>query len=253
MKLTNRTKSALATAGYPINENSAITQLVAFAAQNSGIDPRNYFSDWRDANGRKAYQTECRDISADWRRFKKALLIAASEGVTDADVVAQAPHAFSGRLEWRELSEPQKAIEAKAANGAPGAYWDYCTGQYFPTEYRKAAATLLDYATRAVRQSRPPEKRQIETISQLRALNEKNGGCWFTPDTMRFFKTKIETGIIDGQYFVTSDASGFGDSSPRKFTIRSFDAEGSVDTVEEFNKFDTLNDALAALAQRKAA
>lgn len=241
MKLTNRAKSALATAGYPINENSAIAQLVAFAAQNSGIDPRNYFSDFRDTNGRRAYSQESRSISEDWRRFKSALFVAGLEGVTDADVIAEAPHAFSGRLEW---AKHQHTPMSAKANGGEGE-WNYCTGQYFPTEYRKAAATLLEYATRKVRQARPPEKRCVSSIAELKALNEQNGGTWFDRSNVRFFGTKIESEIIRGKYFITSEQQD--DDKPRRFTVRSFNDEGKINTIGEFHSHQTKRDAIEAI------
>lgn len=248
MKLTNRAKSALATAGYPVNETSAIAQLVAFAAQNSGIEAGNYFSPYDQGanlrNGVKAFKDEQRSISQEWRRFKQALTVAAIEGVTDADVIAEAPHAFSGRLEWK----PKQHTPASAkANGGEGA-WHYCTGQYFCTEYRAAAATLLEYATRKVRQARPPTTQErITSIAELKALNARNGGCWFEASTMRFFRTRIESGIIAGHYFITSEQRE--DDTPRNFTVRSFTAEGLVATVGEFHDHKTKADAMDALRE----
>lgn len=52
--------------------NPAFAALIDFAAQNPGLDARNYFSDWRDQNGRRAYAAEGRQISNDWRRVKTA-------------------------------------------------------------------------------------------------------------------------------------------------------------------------------------
>lgn len=226
MKLTNRAKSALATAGYSVLESSAISQLVAFAAQNSGLEYANY-------GELKSYNQEARSISQDWRRFKAALIAASLSGVTDANVIAEAPHAFSGRLTWHETALPKLS------------YWEYTTGQYFPTEYRKAAATLLEYATRKAKQSRPPAKAKVSSISDLQRLNEQNGGCWFEPSTMRFFRTRIESGILRGKYFITSDQRDY--DTPRKFTARSFDDEGSVGTVGEFHEHDTKQEAIESL------
>jgi hypothetical protein len=76
-------------------------------------------------------------------------------------------------------------------------------------------------------------------------LNEQNGGCWFEPDTMRFFGTRIESGIINGRYFITSEQQD-GDS-PRKFSVRSFDEAGKIDTVGEFHGYDTKAEALGAV------
>lgn len=253
--MTKRARNLIDKTAYANYPQPAIFALVEFAAQNSGIE-------WGDYGGDgKAYREEARSITQDWQRFKSALSIAAIEGVMDSDVIAAAPHAFSGRLEWKS----QKAIESRMTDPAKygGTHkggivktevdvwdWEYTTGQYFCTEYRKAAATVLEYATRAVRQARPAAKERIESIADLRRLNEKNGGCWFQSSEMRFFGTRIESGIIRGKYFVTSEQQDEG--RPRKFSLRSFDDEGSVDTVGKFHSFSTKADAIAAIDKDQA-
>lgn len=241
-KISKRAFRLLVETGYNPAHNPAIAALVAFAAQNSKIDPRNYYSDWRDTNGKRAYASETRSISADFARFKDALAEAAAEKVTDADVIAAAPRTFSGRLEWR--TEKAKHIRhtdpSKFGGSHKGGtvvseidlgYWEYTAGQYFPTEYRKAAASVLEEATRAVRGDRPPAIRKPRTMAELKALNKENGGCWFSPGSMKFFGTKIESGIIAGRYFITSEQPPSG---PRKYSVRSFDDKGGVDTVGDF-------------------
>lgn len=226
MKLTNRAKALLDSTTYTEANAPAISALVAFASQNSGIDPRNYFSDWRDSAGRRAFAAEQKSISADFARFRDALREASVEGVTDADVIAEAPHAFSGRLEW----SPQG--------------WSYTKCQYFPTEYRKAAAIVLEYATRRVRGARPPAKRAPATITELKALNKENGGCWFDRGSMRFFNCRIESPILGGRLFVSSERQD--DEHKRLYTVRSFDDKGSIDTVGEFQEHSTRAEAMAA-------
>jgi len=227
------------TYGLRIKDNPAIASLVEFAAQNSGLDFANY-------GDRTAYRAEARSINQDWRRFKSALAIAATEGVTDKEVIAEAPHAFSGRLEWVDKDYLRKNHDMNTDYQRQG--WNYTTGQYFPTEYRKAAATLLEYATRVVRQSRPKQTiPKINSIADLKRLNEQNGGCWFDRSNTRFFNTRIESGILRGKYFVSSEQ--YDDNTPRKFTLRSFDETGSVDTVGEFQAHSTKADAIAAIPQ----
>lgn len=249
-----RTKRAndLIQSTYGTNTQPAIFALVEFAAQNSGIEPRNYYDPANRLAGRRdtylqgvsAYKSECRSITEDWRRFKLALATAADEGVSDLEVIAEAPHAFSGRLEWRcrQHHDPK--------TGEYAGRWDYCTGQYFPTEYRKAAATVLEAAIRRVRRNRAPETRSdIHTIRQLQALNEKNGGCWFEKGAMNFFGTSFESGIIRGKYFITSEQPPHG---ARGFTLRSFDAEGTISTVGECAGHKTKAEAIAAIPGRRA-
>jgi hypothetical protein len=242
MKISNRAKSALATAGYSVSESSAIAQLVGFAAQNSGIEFGNY-------GDRKAYAEECRGISKDWKRFKESLYVAHVEGVTDADVIATAPRAFSGRLEWKTI---KTVWEGDAPNCTKkevptDGHWEYCTGQYFCVEYRKAAAAVMEEAARQVRLARPPQHRTVTTLGELKALNKANGGCWFEPAEMRFFGTRIESEIIRGKYFVTSEQREH--DTPRKFSIRSFDDKGDIDTIGKFHSFNSKADAVAAIPQ----
>jgi hypothetical protein len=121
----------------PNVEGTPLTlRLVAsYAAQNPGLEFGNYCSDWRDTEGRRAYFSESRAITRDLRRVRDALRGAYFAGVTDADMIEASRHAFSGRL----------TIKARDAGGFG---IEYCTGQYWPTEYRKACAAVLEYAAR---------------------------------------------------------------------------------------------------------
>lgn len=86
---------------------------------------------------------------------------------------------------------------------------------------------------------------KVRKITELKAHNKANGGCWFDAAAMRFFRTRIESKIIGGRYFITSEQQD--DDTPRKFTVRSFDSKGKVDTVGEFHAYDTKEEALAAI------
>jgi hypothetical protein len=265
------------------SDQRALAALVAFATQRSGIDRNNYYSPWDSGQslreGQRAFKEEQQSIRADLKRFRVALSTAIAEGVTDADLIAEAPQAFSGRLEWIEgravcgcTYSPPVSNHSWASHyegkthetcGRPyrleatsGGGWSYCAGQYFPTEYRKAAATLLEYATRRVRQARPPETvERITTVAQLRDLNESNGGCWFSRGTMRFHRTKIQSGIIRGEYFITLDKRGFDDSAGYGYTVRAFNSEGDVRTSalgsrgQQVGSFDSKREALDALTE----
>ena len=250
-------------AGYNAKENPAIAALAELAAEPSGLDPAVYYDpeDYkyaaRDWDGRKAYRLAQREVSNDLKRFRNALNIAANEGVTDTDVLAEAPHAYSGRLQYKasKAKHKRQTDPAKFGGTHKGGtvwsevevwQWEYSAGQYGPLEYRTAAAVLLEYATNRVRRSRPSEAQEhITTIAQLRALAQRNGSHWFDRGTMRFFRTKIESGVIKGHYFITSEQSD--DDRPRNFTIRSFDKEANIDTIGDFNKHRTKGDALEAL------
>ena len=106
----------------------ALAALVDFAAQNPGLDARNYISSWDDAHGRAVYRAESRRITRDWQDVCRALVRCKDTGASDADVIEAAARAWGGRYTW------------------DGQAWEYCAGQYWPTEYRAAAAIVIDRA-----------------------------------------------------------------------------------------------------------
>lgn len=91
--------------------------------QRPGLDARNY--------DRASYRAESRQITQDRSDALEILAAVALRSYVTADhIMRAAKHAFSGRLTITET--------------APGEFkLDYCTGQYWPTEYRKAAADVL--------------------------------------------------------------------------------------------------------------
>ena len=73
----------------------------------------------------RSYRAELRGITRDYRDAQ-TLLRAVELSSISADTMTEAfRRAFSGRLTW------------------DGKRLDYCTGQYWPTEYRKAACAVL--------------------------------------------------------------------------------------------------------------
>lgn len=102
-------------------KNDIIEALRRFIAQRPGLEPGNYISGWNDAEGRRLYRAESRQITRDRHDAEALLWYAKMCGVTGA----QLANALNRRLTW------------------DGARLSYCTGQYFPTEYRRAAASAL--------------------------------------------------------------------------------------------------------------
>lgn len=107
--------------------------IAAYAAQRPGLEFGNYCSGHRDQDGRRAYFAEARAITRDFSRVRDALHAAYYAGVTDRELIEASRSAFGGRL----------TINAGSV--------DYCTGQYWPTEYRKACAAVLEYAATLAR------------------------------------------------------------------------------------------------------
>lgn len=98
-----------------------IAALRRFIAQRPGLEPGNYISDWRDVEGRRLYRAESRQITRDRHDAEALLRYVELSGVDGAQIAA----ALTRRLTW------------------DGTTLHYCAGQYFPTEYRRAAASAL--------------------------------------------------------------------------------------------------------------
>lgn len=207
--------------------------LERFIKSRSRLDWRNYGGDVT------AYRAEQRSIAKDRREALTALATARSLAPRYDVLVAAFPAAFSGRLEW------------------DGEKLDYCTGQYYPTEYRKAARAVLEryiQQCRAIAAAEIPRQYVYNSMADVRRANEESGGCWFDKSTMRFFKSRIETGIVKCWYgedgvakrarFVTSEQ---GPDGRRAYTIREATPTGGIDTVGEFQGYATLKAARAAI------
>ena len=67
---------------------------------------------------------------------------------------------------------------------------------------------------------------KIKTIADLKEKNKELGHHFFSPETMRFFGSKIESGILGGNYFITSEKNF--DDTKREFRVRSFAPTGKI-------------------------
>jgi hypothetical protein len=126
-------------------KQAILDALDAFTRQRAGLDYRNYCSGYGDVNGRKAYFAEQRSITRDlhdYRALRKA--VGYADSIT-ADMLLDASRsAFSGRLVLNEsLLDTRPSLTTVGTAAVLAVKIDYCTGQYFPTEYRKAACAVL--------------------------------------------------------------------------------------------------------------
>lgn len=90
-----------------------------------------------------------------------------------------------------------------------------------------------------------------KTIAELRAANKRKGGFFFSRDTMRFFGSKIESGLYAGKYFITSEWSNFT-RTERKYSVREVTGDAGIMTVGGYGSFrtkDAARDAARELAR----
>ena len=107
-------------------KDKIVKLLQAWIDKRPGLDPRDY---GQGRDGWRNYRRESAHITEQKRDAQKLLNSVASSQITAEDLIEVFPRAFSGRLELTQEGEEFRL--------------SYCTGQYFPTEYRAAAAAVL--------------------------------------------------------------------------------------------------------------
>ena len=226
---------------------TVLDALEKFINQRPGLDPANYGAHREQLQystreqrieARRAMQGDARTIQKDGTRARKALIdarrhVAAGNG--NAAIMAQAlGEAFSGRLSWE------------------GSRLEYCTGQYFCTEYRAAAATVLERFNYLARPKFTPERGEVfTTIEQIKTASYNVGSHWFEHSSMRFFNSRILSDVFHGAggvYFVSSEK---GPNGIRRHTVRKFNPETA--DISSFGPFNELTRERALRIARIAA
>ena len=106
------------------DKETILRLLEGWVRQRPGLDPRDYGG---GHEGWAGYRSEARSIARDGREAGQLLTVAAVE--CSAESLVAGFRAYSGRLSL--IHSPK------------GWALDYCTGQYWPTEYRRAACAVL--------------------------------------------------------------------------------------------------------------
>lgn len=142
-------------------KGEVLAALRKFARQRPGLE----FGNYGDA---AAYRAESRDITRDLSQALTLLRqVELCPSITGQNIIDAAKHSFSGRL----------SIEATPLRVKV----NYCTGQYFPTEYRRAvcavaASVLWDWVRD---KAMPPraytvaEKKEYPTFEEASAAAKK--------------------------------------------------------------------------------
>ena len=152
-------------------KQAIIDALSKFMHQRSGMDPQNY-GDYA------SYRSEQRSVTRDLHHARTLLgAVSWRDSITADDLIAASKRAYSGRLTIVEDSGRVRI--------------EYCTGQYFPTEYRRAvcavlAAALWDYT----RTSAMPDDATLESIKQ-------SPGTWLREHFRREFGRTISNRWFD--------------------------------------------------------
>jgi hypothetical protein len=133
-----------------------VTMLHRFARQRPGLDFGNY-------GDIRSYRADMRSITKDLAHAQTLLRRVERSGITSAEL-ERAFSAYSGRLKLEQRDDGKLALS-------------YCTGQYWPTEYRRAvcavaSAALWDY----VRDHCSPDNPQPNSGTWLRNYFKREFG-----------------------------------------------------------------------------
>ena len=71
----------------------------------------------------------------------------------------------------------------------------------------------------------------FETIDEVKEANKELGHHFFSPDTMKFFASRVESSLYKNQTFITSEKKCFDDYT-RVYCVRKALSNGSIETVE---------------------
>jgi hypothetical protein len=104
-------------------KETILVALRAFVAQRPGLEFGNY-------GDVAVYRSEMRSITRDCTEARRLLGYVDRSGITAEQIADASKRAFSGRLDI-------------SPSGTGGWRVGYCTGQYWPTEYRKAVCAVL--------------------------------------------------------------------------------------------------------------
>lgn len=84
-------------------------------------------------------------------------------------------------------------------------------------------------------------------FKSIKEIINAHRGHWFKYETMRFWNTKIETDVIGGRYFITSDSDAT--NTKRLYSVHVAQNNGDIRTVS-FQEHVTLEETEAFLNER---
>lgn len=90
-------------------------------------------------------------------------------------------------------------------------------------------------------------------LDEVAAANAANGLHWFEESSMAFFDTVLETELIDGQWFITTEKHPDVSRTigwRRRASVRKVLPGGAVKTEGDFGRFEDVGDARLWLRMR---
>lgn len=96
----------------------------------------------------------------------------------------------------------------------------------------------------------------MNDIEKIKERNQAAGQHWFSPSTMRFFRSRVSNEVellpngsalfISSEKFISYTT---GHQEPRMFTIRIARADGEIDTIGDFQAYRSRGSALRMMGK----
>jgi hypothetical protein len=164
-------------------KQAILAALDKFTRQRPGLEFGNY-------GDLSAFRSEMRGITRDLHHYRELERYVTWRDSITADMLLEAARsAYSGRLTLND-------IRATYADGSIYHNFsvDYCTGQYWPTEYRRAACAVLASAIWAAMRDEMPAPREPRLVrthgsftSEHDNIEGKTPGDWLRSKARREF------------------------------------------------------------------
>lgn len=157
-----------------MTRDNILDALAHWINQRPGLEACNYFGSGNYRENLSNYRSESRRITRQLHDARTLLSAVRWRNSIDVPELTEAFRAFSGRLTLHE-------------NDTGGCRLEYCTGQYFPTEYRAAACAVLSSALWAHRR-----ECQNKELRHADGSQSANPGDWLRKEFSREFGRNIQ-------------------------------------------------------------
>lgn len=72
-------------------------------------------------------------------------------------------------------------------------------------------------------------EKRFNSLADVKALNASAGYNWFSDETMKWWKSSVESTLIKGKFFITSEDDWRGN---RVYAVREAMEDGNIETIK---------------------
>lgn len=90
----------------------------------------------------------------------------------------------------------------------------------------------------------------MKNMNDVITMGKANGyNHWFSDGAMKHQSSVLESELHHGKYFLTSETDGPNNLGERKYSIRQTDEDGFINTVGNFQEYETRAKAATAMCK----